>query len=243
MNDAVSEEVVDAISHALAAEPRVNAETSAIDVRIEDGGITLDGRVSDIIAKRVAGNVLWQMAGRNALPVRDRLRVAAGDETEAELLQHIVTALTNEGVFANHTLIIDAGGVRETLHDGGDDPGCIEVKLDGRVVTLSGQVISLSHRRLAEVLVWWTAGCELVINELEVVPHEEDHDDEINDVVRMVLEKNPLVHASQLSCATAGGVVELDGFVASHEERRLAVLDAWYVPGVWEVVDRIRVHD
>jgi osmotically-inducible protein OsmY len=242
MNDAVSEEVIDAISEALAAEPRVNSEATSIDVRIERDGIALDGRVSDIITKRVAGNLSWRVAGK-AVPLYDRLRVIAGDETEAELVDHIVTALTNECVFSNHTLIIDAGGVRETLHDGGSDPGHITVTLDGRVVTLTGQVVSLSHRRLAEVLVWWTAGSELVVNQLDVVPPEEDHDDEITDVIRMVLEKNPLVHASQLSCATAGGVVELDGFVASDEERRLAVLDAWYVPGVWEVVDRIRVQD
>ena len=76
---------------------------------------------------------------------------------------------------------------------------------------------------------------------LEVDPPEEDTDDEITDVVRMVLEKDPLVHASQLRVGTAGGVVEMRGLVASDEERRLAVLDAWYVPGVWEVADRIEV--
>ncbi|MEJ2061531.1 MAG: BON domain-containing protein [Gammaproteobacteria bacterium] len=30
------------------------------------------------------------------------------------------------------------------------------------VVTLTGEVGSLTQRRLAEVLTWWTAGCELV---------------------------------------------------------------------------------
>ena len=71
------------------------------------------------------------------------------------------------------------------------------------------------------------------------MPLENDNDNEITDAVRMVLEKDPLVHASQIRIGTAGGIVALDGSVASQEEKRLAVLDAWYVPGVWDVVDRI----
>ncbi len=58
----------------------------------------------------------------------------------------------------------------------------------------------------------------------------------------MGLEKDPLVQATQLRVGTAGGVVEIQGLVASDEERRLAVLDAWYVPGVWDVVDRIEIR-
>jgi osmotically-inducible protein OsmY len=42
-----------------------------------------------------------------------------------------------------------------------------------------------------------------------------------------------------LLVGTAGGVVVLNGSVASEEEKSLAILDAWYVPGVADVVDRI----
>ena len=61
-------------------------------------------------------------------------------------------------------------------------------------------------------------------------------------VVRMVLEKDPLVHATQLRVGTAAGVVEMRGLVASEEERDLALSDAWYVPDVWDVVDHIEVR-
>jgi osmotically-inducible protein OsmY len=49
-----------------------------------------------------------------------------------------------------------------------------------------------------------------------------------------------LVHSGQISIAVEHGEVTLNGYVASDEERRLAVLDAWYVPGVREVVDHIQ---
>ena len=89
---------------------------------------------------------------------------------------------------------------------------------------------------------WWTAGCELVENRLEVVPPEEDNDGELTDAVRMVLEKDPLVHAAQLSIMSRAGTVTLNGMVASDEEKRLAVLDAYYVEGVHAVEDNIETR-
>ena len=118
----------------------------------------------------------------------------------------------------------------------------IDIEVVEGVVTLSGRVGSLTHRRLAEVLAWWTAGCELVENRLRVVPPEQENDGELTDAVRIVLEKDPLVQSSQISIDVQHGEVTLKGYVASEEERRLAVLDAWYVPGVREVVDRIQAR-
>jgi osmotically-inducible protein OsmY len=42
---------------------------------------------------------------------------------------------------------------------------------------------------------------------------------------------------------TAAGVVIMNGSLASEEEKRLALFDAWYVPGVSDVVDRIETRD
>ena len=85
---------------------------------------------------------------------------------------------------------------------------------------------------------WWTDGCEFVENHLQIVPPGLDNDNEISDAIRCVLEKDPLVHASQLQIGTAGGVVYLNGCLANETEKKLAIRDAWYVPGVADVVDR-----
>ncbi len=59
----------------------------------------------------------------------------------------------------------------------------------------------------------------------------------------MVLEKDPLVHSSQLAIHTAGGVVEMQGSPGKQGRKKIAVMDAWYVPGVSDVVDRIETRD
>jgi osmotically-inducible protein OsmY len=72
------------------------------------------------------------------------------------------------------------------------------VEVTDGVVTLNGDVPSLSHKRLAGALAWWVPGCRDVVNGLEEVPPEEDNDDELTDAVRLVLEKNPFVNATKI---------------------------------------------
>jgi osmotically-inducible protein OsmY len=235
------EQLLAEVDAALAAETRIEIDDLSIRLSVDDGSLAIDGQVDNIMTKRIAANVASGVV-RNEYPVRDRLRVRVPHEGELELRDEVVQSLSSESVFSDHTLIVKAGSHRETIHEGISGGGRLEIHVEASTVVLRGQVTSLSHRRFAEVLVWWTAGCERVDNFLEVIPPQEDTDNEITDVVRMVLEKDPLMHAPQLRVGTAGGVVEIQGLVASDEERRLAVLDAWYVPGVWDVVDHIDVR-
>ena len=122
-----------------------------------------------------------------------------------------------------------------------EDAGDIVIQIRDATVTLEGRVGSLTHRRLAEVLAWWSAGCEDVDNRLRVVPPEQENDGELSDAVRIVIEKDPLVQAGQLAVSVRGKIVTLSGYAASKEEQRLAVLDTWYVPGVRDVIDRIQI--
>ena len=101
---------------------------------------------------------------------------------------------------------------------------------------------SLSHRRLAEVLAWWTTGVVGVNNQLRVTPAEEDNDDEITDALRMVLEKDPWLDAGQIWAHTHGGTVVLDGLLPSNEQKHMAECDAWYINGVTKVKNRIEVR-
>ena len=117
----------------------------------------------------------------------------------------------------------------------------IMVSTVGCEVRLDGQVGSLSHRRLAEVIAWWIPGSCNIHNHLRVHPAEADNDDEISDVIRMVLEKDPLLHAENIHATTSQRTVVLDGYVHGEEQRRMAIYDCWYVPGVHDVRDRLRV--
>ena len=89
--------------------------------------------------------------------------------------------------------------ILETYHEVLEEPaGVITFTVEDGVVTLDGRVPSLSHKRLAGVLVWWVPGSRDVINGLEVSPIQEDNDDEVTDAIRLVLEKDPFINAGQI---------------------------------------------
>src|SRR3569833_1088594 len=152
----------------------------------------------------------------------------------------VLNALLHEPVFARYGIQVARNGtpdvVRETLNE---DGWAICIAARSGVVQLSGKVDSLSHRRLAEVRAWWTGGCELVEKMLKVSPPERETDDELTAAVRLELEMDPLVHADQNYTRARDGVVTLEGYVTSIEEKKLAIMDTWYIPGVLEVADRL----
>jgi osmotically-inducible protein OsmY len=131
----------------------------------------------------------------------------------------------------------------DTLREAiGESSGSIEVSVEDGVVTLTGQVISLSHKRLAGVLAWWARGCRDLVNGLEVVPPEEDNDDEISDALHLVFETDPFVHADQIGISTRNGVVTLQGVVTSEQERKRVEWDAWCLFAVDKVINHIEVR-
>ena len=117
----------------------------------------------------------------------------------------------------------------------------VGVSVRGGEVTLTGQVPSLVHKRLAGVLVWWVPGVRDVANQIEVVPPEPDSDEQITEAVMVALDKDPLVDEEQVFVWTQGGVVKLSGLVNGEPQKEAAESDAWYVWGVREVVNELRV--
>ena len=237
--------VIDKIGAALERDTRINLHRSPVTVSIDAKRVVLEGQMEDIAQKRAAVDAAARvLTGKRQWTIDDRLSIRPSEHKEdLELQEEVESALSNESAFRDYTLATEVAGNVETIHDAGDTGGSIKASIDDGAIALSGHVESLSHSRLAEVLMWWTTGCRFVDNRLEVVPPEEDTDDEINDAVRIVLEKDPLVHADQLQVGTAGGVVILTGSVPTREEKRFAILDAWYVPGVSDVVDRVDTRD
>jgi osmotically-inducible protein OsmY len=81
-----------------------------------------------------------------------------------------------------------------------------------------------------------------LVNGIAVEPPEDDSDDAILEAVRLVLEKDPFVDASQLRVGVKHARVRLTGMVPSDAERDMAEFDAWYVFGVDRVDNRIEVR-
>jgi osmotically-inducible protein OsmY len=236
-------DLIKAIMADLERDTRVDLHRFPIRINMENDTLVLEGTVENIAAKRIARNTAHRRA--NNAPVLDRLRIAVPEsEGQGKLREEVVNLLQGESSFNTSGLYVRDGGRVETIRAGCSDWGDhrIEIEVRDGTVTLSGNVLSLTHRRLAEVLAWWAAGCATVENLLHVVPPERETGDELADAVRIIMEKDPLVRVDQLIIRAEQGVVTLEGSVASDEERQLAVQDAWYVPGVQDVVDGIQVR-
>ncbi|WP_165374523.1 MULTISPECIES: BON domain-containing protein [Sorangium] len=229
-------------SRAHAALGRLGFDLHRYPVRLEylDGVLAMEGELPDVAAKKRA------LERGAALPevrwVADRLRVEPSvGMSDAEVLDHLRDVLLSEPTFDECTVRVRRGGALDVFREPPRPRGALEVAVDEGVVRLEGAVPSLSHKRLAGVLCWWAPGTRDVVNALEVDAPEEDNDDEISDAVRIVLEKDPLLDASEIGVSTERSRVTLRGLVASEEQRRIAEHDAWYVFGVNDVSNEIEV--
>jgi osmotically-inducible protein OsmY len=228
------DETVKSIEAALEHDPEINVHRHPVHVEHRDG-IRLAGTVGDIRAKRRAAR-LARHAGSGETVV-DALTVEIGVERgERELRQAVVETLKQEPAFAE-TLVVEGDAV-----PGDVDGDAIAIAADGGRVALHGCVGTVSRRWFAEVLAWWVPGVADVVNGLGVGEPEADRDGELADAVRITLEKDPSVPGRQLDVTVRDGVIRLSGAVDSEEQRRLALLDCWYIPEVAGVEDGLAVR-
>ena len=173
----------------------------------------------------------------------DRLRLKQAEAMEdGEIRDHVCNALLAENLLSNCAIWALVKGKPEVVRETDGAVGSIDVEVSDGVVTLNGAVLSLSAKRLAGVLAWWVPGSRDVVNGLEVSPPEEDSDDEVVDAVRLALEKDPFVNASQVRVSCRDYVVTLDGCVKNDSQRSMAEADAWYVFRVDRVVNHLLVE-
>lgn len=238
-----NETVLKKAQAAIEVEPRINSHSYPLHIELKDSTLVLDGDVETVAAKRLAVRLVREAAGVDG--VIDQLHVVPSErKADGEILESFTQLLLGQIDLKNCTIHRRARGrvelLREDLHD--DRSGEITFSVVDGTVILEGHVISLSHLRIAEVLAWWVPGCCNVDNRLAVVPAERDSDDEVSDAIRLALEMDPLLtHADQINISTNGGIVALQGVIGSEDERHMAEFDAWCVPGVCDVENRLEV--
>jgi osmotically-inducible protein OsmY len=227
---------------ALTSEPKIDVHDHPIAMDFECGTLTLEGEVPSVAAKKLAleaAATLPQVAG-----IIDRLRVKPAQSMgDGQIRQLVRDALLQEPAFEEFTIQEVIKGETITFREPpANGRGIIVIEVNDGVVTLNGEVRGLGDKRLAGVLAWWVPGSRDVINGLAVEPPEEDSFDLIAEAVRLALEKDPFVNASQLRVGVRGTVVTLAGLLPSEAQRHMAECDAWYVFGVDKVVNKIEVH-
>ena len=233
--------VIARIRAALEKETRVNLHRFPISLAFAGDDLMLTGELENVAAKKIALELASQVAP--GMGLIDRLRVKpAQNMSDAQLRDHVIKVLLDEPALEHCLLHSRLPQQLQTHRNSVSEPsGTIVVEVRDGVVTLNGEVPSLSHKRLAGVLVWWVPGCRDVVNGLAEVPAQQDNDDEITDAVRLALAKDPFVNETKMQVRSKNGVVTLDGLVPNQTMQRMAEHDAWFVFGVRGVVNKVMV--
>ena len=239
----MKEHIITEAAAALEREPSVNLHSFPVHLEFSDGVLTLEGEMEHIAAKKKAMELAAAVPGVTGIVDRLRL-VPARRMKDGDIRDHVCTALLAENLLSSCSILSLVKGTMEVIRkaDQGVD-GSIEVEVDDGVVILNGSVPSLSAKRLAGVLAWWVPGSKDVVNGIELAPPEEDNDDEVVDAVRLVLEKNPFINASQIRVTCHNYSVTLEGIVKSESQRQMAEADCWYVFRVDRVTNLLLVQE
>jgi osmotically-inducible protein OsmY len=206
-----------------------------------DGTATIQAEVDNVAVKRLALERLAATKGVGA--VIDRLRVKpAMPMSDDGILDHLRKAFYDEPTFRQLAIKEREGGKPKLVRDAYEAArGEIEFEVKKGVIVLNGRVPGLATKRLAGVLAWWVPGARDVVNGIAVEPPEEDTPDEIEEAVRIALDKDPFVDESQVRVGVRLRTVRLTGSVHSREARDAAEWDALYVFGVDDVINELKV--
>jgi len=232
---------------AFRADPRLGPYFSLGRIAVEaDGALALEGEVSSVAEKKLALLLAARSTGASRIADRIRVRPAApvGDK---EMRARLRGVLAGDADFTDLELREDvAAGILATKFEpvaGAPEPrGRIDIEVEGGVIILNGSVPTLVRKRLAGALAWRIAGVRDVVNGLVVEPPEEDGPDQLEEAVRVVLERDSAFDASQIKVGVRVRVVRLTGLLPSEKARQTAVNDAWTVFGVDEVLDEIDIR-
>lgn len=127
-------------------EPVSNHRGGMIDVSVEDGVVTLDGKVGSVSHKSLAGALAWWVPGSR--DVINGIEVDPPQEaSDAEITEAVRLVLEKDPV-------LNADAIRVITRN--------------RVVVLEGYAAARLEREMAEMDAWYVFGVDLVINRLVV---------------------------------------------------------------------------
>jgi osmotically-inducible protein OsmY len=227
---------------AIRSEKRIGPQFKPTLLEIDaDGTATIQAEVDNVAIKRLALERLAATRGVSAIVDRLRVKPAVAMSDDG-ILDHLRKAVYDEPSFRQLALKEREGQQVKLVRDAMPKAiGEIEIEVKKAVVILNGCVPSLASKRLAGVLAWWVPGSRDVINGIAVEPPEEDAPIQIEEAVRIALDKDPFVEASQVRVGVQHRTVRLTGAVHSPEARDAAEWDAWYVFGVDDVINDLEV--
>lgn len=194
------------ITNAVDNELFLNATTPSylIDVVTEDGIVTLNGSVDNILAKDRAVKIARTVRGVRA--VVDKIDVDAPYRSDDILESDVNNAL---------------------LSDPATDSYEINVNAINGLIMLTGTVESWQEKQLSEYIAKGVIGVKSVTNNITVNYKTDRSDFEIEKEIEQSLNNDIRIDDALIKVSVENGKVELSGTVGSASEKSLAQTKAW----------------
>jgi osmotically-inducible protein OsmY len=190
-----------------------------IDVRSNDGIVTLSGPVENLLARERAAEIAATIKGvRSVINMIDVLSIV---RTDAEIRMDVEHAL---------------------LDDPATDLFDVTVNVQNGRVTLTGRVDSWQEEQLCVLVAKSVIGVKAVTSNIEVSQKSERPDGELKAEIERRLAYDVWVEDALIDIKVLGGKVILSGTVGSLAEKTRAFRSAW-VAGVTSVEDKDLVVD
>jgi osmotically-inducible protein OsmY len=198
-------------------EPSVNA--AHIGVEVSDGIVTLAGHTSNYAEKLSAERAAQRVAGVKALVVEMDVKLSGTSKrSDADIAGSVESVLQWATYFS---------------------PDSIKVKVEGGLITLSGEVEWDYQRQTAIDAIRHLSGVTGVIDRIAIKPTVSTT--LVKADIEAALKRRARTDAQKISVEVQGTDVTLTGSVHSWSERDLARNSAWATPGVRNVVDKMTV--
>ncbi len=190
-----------------------------IDVKTNNGIVSLTGRVTNLLAKERASKIVESIRGVKALI--NTIRVQPPNSlNDADIERNVLSALAADPATDSYELTV-------TVQNG--------------IVTLGGLVESWGEKQLSEEVAKSVKGVKDVANHINVNPSTIRPDSEIEAEIVRLLQSDVWIHERLIGVLVDQGKVTLVGTVGSLAEKYIAFTNAW-VLGVKSVnVERLEV--
>ena len=198
-------------------DPDIDARNIA--VKVTDGVVALTGFVSSYTDKYSAERIAKRILGVKAVANDLEVKIATGSERpDPDIARDAVERLQRNLPYSSKN---------------------IKVTVRNSWITLEGDVDWDYQRREAEAAVRYVKGAKGVTNLIHVKPTVSATD--VKTKIEQAFKRSAEVDASHITVEADGGKVILRGRVRSWAEKEEAEKAAWRSPGVYEVVNEIRV--
>jgi osmotically-inducible protein OsmY len=198
-------------------------EKSDVEIRVEDGLVTLTGYASNGLARNAAEIDAWKVPG--VKKVRNDLKIVYPPE---------VTILPDEELRNHIDMLLKMNA--------GIDTDLLGVKVKEGIVTLEGTVDSFWKKMRAEEIVLESSGVMDLINKIAVVPTKDFRDEQIAEDIVQALGKDLTVDPDKIDVTVEDGVVTITGYVFSGPMMVSVLNTVKYTAGVRDIINLLEVE-